>query len=333
MRRLIVILSTAFMVVAMALSASAGGGHDKDKDEPKNECPGELTVPIDTVIRGKSGTQHLLAQVSVPAGFQGATASVSAQGENNSSVHPGNNLIVASNGTSVVLEDVEREAGVTTVANGTLTLGSDITISLVMGDDKVFSAGITVKITCEEEPPPPVEPESELTVGGSCVEDAARLSGSVTFTGADEGFAIVFIDDVAGPSGLVGPNSPFVFDIDWPSPGNAVTVQAGVDFGDGQSVIGDKVVVEEPSCEDTTTTTMPDKPTTTVPPSTPPTEPTTTEPPAVSSTTVAPAPSTTTAPAPDGDTGNSLPWGIPAGGLAVLVSVIGLAWRSRTETG
>lgn len=114
-------------------------------------CPGEYSLPVTTRAHGSEGSEILLATVNVDPSAVGETASVTAVAENQSSVHPGNDLVVASGSTSVVLENVERAEGVETPANGTLTLGTTITVTLLMGPDEVFSAGIMLSIVCVPE--------------------------------------------------------------------------------------------------------------------------------------------------------------------------------------
>jgi hypothetical protein len=105
-----------------------------------------ITIPINRVA-DESG---VLATAPVPAELQGSRCNVQAEAENQSSVHPGNDLIVASGSDSVTLFDVEREAGALTTASGDLTLGSEVTVSLSLGPDGIFSGGIIVTIgSCE----------------------------------------------------------------------------------------------------------------------------------------------------------------------------------------
>jgi hypothetical protein len=105
-----------------------------------------ITIPIDVVAR-ESG---VLATVPVPAELQGSSCNVQSEAENQASVHPGNDLIVASGSDSVTLLNVEREAGAITTASDDLTLGSEVIVSLSLGPDGVFSAGIIVTIgSCE----------------------------------------------------------------------------------------------------------------------------------------------------------------------------------------
>ena len=122
-----------------------------------------ITIPIDVVAR-ESG---VLATVPVPAELQGSSCNVQSEAENQSSVHPGNDLIVASGSDSVTLFNVEREAGALTTASGDLTLGSEVIVSLSLGPDGVFSGGIIVTIgSCETvttTTPPPSETTSTTT--------------------------------------------------------------------------------------------------------------------------------------------------------------------------
>ncbi len=110
-----------------------------------------LRVPIDTVIsKVEVGSKHVLASEVVQSKYVGLSCSVNATAENQGSVHPDNDLVVSSGSSSVTLKDVERAGGVLTHAQGSLTLGSDVKVTLVMGKDKVFSGGMDVNVTCKE---------------------------------------------------------------------------------------------------------------------------------------------------------------------------------------
>ena len=104
-----------------------------------------IEIPLDTIVRGDPGSEHLLGSAEVPAELQGVTCPVAAIAENQSSVHPGNDLLVATDGDSIVLPNVERGPGVTTVAEDQLTFGSTLTVTLILGEDGVFSAGMVVR--------------------------------------------------------------------------------------------------------------------------------------------------------------------------------------------
>jgi LPXTG-motif cell wall-anchored protein len=122
-----------------------------------------IVIPIDTVVTGEPGSIHVLATASVPEEFHGVASTVSATSENQSSVHPGSNLTIASDGESVVLLDVEADPGGTVTASGTLTLNPEIVVSLTLGPDGVFSGGVTVTITPLAQPSPSPTPTDETS--------------------------------------------------------------------------------------------------------------------------------------------------------------------------
>lgn len=111
----------------------------------------EISVPLDTVVRAEEGSITQLATAEVPEGFVGHSCEVRAHAENQESVHEGNDLLVQSGTSSVTLADVESEPNRVTEAQQDLLLADVITVSLVMGPDKVFSAGIDVVVECFSE--------------------------------------------------------------------------------------------------------------------------------------------------------------------------------------
>ncbi len=119
-----------------------------------------IEIPVSTIVKVPPGTKKLLASEAVADELIGQSCQVSAEAQNQGSVHPGNDLIVASDGTAIAIRDVEGQAGGVTAANGSLVLGNDITVTLVMGEDGIFSAGITVTFDCrQDEPKPPQTPK------------------------------------------------------------------------------------------------------------------------------------------------------------------------------
>lgn len=107
-----------------------------------------IEIPLNTVVRGEEGSEHVLASEEVPADLVGSECSVTAVATNQRSVHPGNDLVVSSSGDQVVLEDVEGEAFGERTAEGSLTLGTELTVTLILGPDGRFSAGIDVEVLC-----------------------------------------------------------------------------------------------------------------------------------------------------------------------------------------
>lgn len=126
-----------------------------------------ITIPIDTVVFAEPDTFTVVATTSVDPALVGTTCALVVEADNNSSVHPGNDLLVQSGGDTVVLADVEGDEGRITFGSGPLTLGPVITVTLRMGEDGVFSAGFSVE--CRATPPtstttaPPVSSTSTST--------------------------------------------------------------------------------------------------------------------------------------------------------------------------
>jgi hypothetical protein len=108
----------------------------------------EITIPITTVVRAPEGSVTELESRSVPEEFVGQSCAVIGESQNQDSVHPNNDLLVVSGGSSATLPDVERESGGRIVGSGRVVLGSEIVVSLVMGSDEVFSAGMVIFVDC-----------------------------------------------------------------------------------------------------------------------------------------------------------------------------------------
>jgi hypothetical protein len=120
---------------------------------PAFAAPGySVVIPIDTVVRAPEGSQTALATSAVPAEAVGQVCSVVSHAANQRSIHPNNDLIVDSGASQVVLPDVESVPNSTVEATGPLTLGSSIEVSLLMGEDEVFSGGFDIVVECELQP-------------------------------------------------------------------------------------------------------------------------------------------------------------------------------------
>lgn len=147
MKRLVSILSAAIMLLAITASAAVAG-------------PGDFEIPIDTIITAPAGSFVELARVDTPPELIGATCLGLAAAENQQSVHPGNDIIIATGDSEAVLADVEGAPGRITEADGPITLGPDVLLTLHMGDDEVFSGGLVViiDVNCTLPPPTTVPP-------------------------------------------------------------------------------------------------------------------------------------------------------------------------------
>ncbi len=100
------------------------------------------------IVFGEEGQQVDLGTYPTPEDLIGQSCTVTSLGNNNHSVHVGNNLVVASV-NSVTLVGVEDARNKTTVAAGLLTLGEQITFTLVLGPDPVYSAELRIELDCQ----------------------------------------------------------------------------------------------------------------------------------------------------------------------------------------
>ncbi len=130
---LLTILVLLFAMVPTLEAAGASEGEDF-----------EIVIPVSTVVRGPEGSEIVLMQLPTPPGLVGATCEITATSENQSSVHPDNDLVVS----GVLIPNVEGEPGGTVDALDIVVLGSEIIVSLLMGPDGIFSAGLTVEFNC-----------------------------------------------------------------------------------------------------------------------------------------------------------------------------------------
>ena len=108
----------------------------------------DIMIPLDTHVTAPEGSVTVLATESIAPEFAEQICSVSATAENETSIHPDNDLIVESGNSTVVVEDVESGTGSVVHAGGDIELGSQIVVSLLMGPDGVFSAGLVVHVDC-----------------------------------------------------------------------------------------------------------------------------------------------------------------------------------------
>lgn len=140
----------------------------------------EISIPVDTVVRGvEAGSIVPLTDPPVlsPEDLVGRECTVVASSENQTSVHPNNHLVVSTGESEVRIEDVESAPALTTNATGNVILGPEVTISLVMGPDRAFSAGIDVTIDCA-----PGATTTTRATTSSSIEPSTTAPGSSTTT-------------------------------------------------------------------------------------------------------------------------------------------------------
>lgn len=156
----------------------------------------EIVVPLPTHVKAPPGTEEVLNVTETPEHLVGETCSVTAQARNQSSVHPGNDLAVES-ASRIVLADVEATPGGVVTAADTLVLSETITITLRMGRDGVFSAGIEVRLQC----PPPTT--TTTTMATTTTVAATTLTTSDTTTTAAPTTTVT----TTGPSSTAAPTT------------------------------------------------------------------------------------------------------------------------------
>lgn len=112
----------------------------------------EIVIEIESARRESDpGTTTTLARQDVPEDMVGLTCRVTAVAQNNSSVHPGSNITIHTNGDSVSLSDVERESGATTPSEGTVRLGERVTVDFINGDRVTSFGGQIIVSDCERD--------------------------------------------------------------------------------------------------------------------------------------------------------------------------------------
>jgi hypothetical protein len=149
----------------------------------------QISIPVETVIEAPEGSTTELAAQPVPEGFADHMCEVRAHAENQESTHPDNDLVVESGSSSVLLRNVEAEPGQVVEADQMLELGDVITVSLIMGPDEVFSAGIEVIVECFAEETTTTQQVAPTQVATSTTEvpdTAVSSSVQTSTTIADE---------------------------------------------------------------------------------------------------------------------------------------------------
>jgi hypothetical protein len=140
-----------------------------------------IEISIDTVVRAEEGSITVLATTDTPPDLIGMSCVGVAEAINQPSVHPGNDLIVASGDDSIVLKDVEREPGAVTTAEALLTLGPTVTVSLRMGPDEIFSGGLVFTIGECAPPTTTTEPTTTSTQGPAPAIVIEKLADPVEY--------------------------------------------------------------------------------------------------------------------------------------------------------
>lgn len=108
----------------------------------------DVSIPIETVIEAGFAEGELVELATVPsADLVGATCTVRSV-HSSDVTNRGNDLIVSSGNSSTTLTDVEREPGAVTEGSS-ITLGPNMTVSLLIGPDEQFAGEIDLELGCE----------------------------------------------------------------------------------------------------------------------------------------------------------------------------------------
>lgn len=112
-----------------------------------------LSLPVDTVVVAAEGSLIELGRLPVDGELAGPLCVWSATVINQSSVHFGNDILVRSGDSTLVLSGVEDSEMKTTTNSGSAYLADEVIIELRMGPDGVFSGGLDLTIdysSCQE---------------------------------------------------------------------------------------------------------------------------------------------------------------------------------------
>ena len=289
---------------------------------------GGIVIPVDSLVKAEPGTLTVLAEVDTPPEHIGESCVGIAAAKNGESVHPDNDIIIETGGTTAVLKDVEATSEKETVATGEVTLGETIKLTLKMGPHGWFSGGVVVVVDTNCAPPttvpppplPAIEIEKTATPEFYEADGVGNFTIAVTNPGPLDLSEVVVLDDDAL---AIDPNSDCPRAIGDLAVGDTVTYQCSISGLDGVSPYdneaitvgkgpnGNEVTAKDsatvfPPVENTTITTV--APTTTEAPPTTDTLPPTTQ-----------APGTTEAP------GETLPVTGIDGGQAQGFGLAGVA--------
>lgn len=109
-----------------------------------------ITIDFDDVVFAPAGSLVPVGSVAVASDLQGRTCRTSVLTANQSSIHPENDLLIATGGSTARIEDVEDFTNGTNSWLVDVTLGSTIDMSVEMGPDEISSLGFTVEVDCSK---------------------------------------------------------------------------------------------------------------------------------------------------------------------------------------
>ena len=154
LRPITLLVAVLLLVATFALTALASTG--------------AITLDF-RVVRGVPGSVHEL--YSGPMPVVGETCHVVASDAgNNTSVHPGNDLMLSTGGTAIIFADVERAPNVSTPGSGAIVPGEFGVVTLTLGPDGVYSADLILEFECQ--------PITTTSTTGPTPEDTTTTSST-----------------------------------------------------------------------------------------------------------------------------------------------------------
>lgn len=115
-----------------------------------------IVIPASNVVYKTDSQTVVVGTADTPDEFIGVQCQASVVGQNGESVHPGNDLLISTNGSVVrTIEGFEDTPFQNTSRVFPMTLGPTVTATLRFGETEVVSSGgLTVTVDCPEQPAP-----------------------------------------------------------------------------------------------------------------------------------------------------------------------------------
>jgi hypothetical protein len=160
------------LIVTMAITIFTTGRVSSAQDDT-------LNIPANTVIRGTPGDVVELGRIPVDSSRAGPLCTWQATVTNQTSVHPNSDILLESNGTTLVLADVEATPNKITSNSGSVWLADEVVVSVRLGPAGLFSGRMVVRIDYSNCPP-----ETTGTTQGVSTTQAVTTTESVSTTQA-----------------------------------------------------------------------------------------------------------------------------------------------------
>lgn len=105
------------------------------------------------LLYGEAGSLYQLAEVTVAPDHVGVSCTMTVHTENQSSVHPGNDLLITTGDSQAVIEGVEAEANAGKDLSAEVVLGETIVVALRFGPEGRSSMGYGLDVDCGTDTP------------------------------------------------------------------------------------------------------------------------------------------------------------------------------------